>query len=291
MELQLLLQLAVNGVVIGGIYALLAIGLSLIFGILGVVNFSHGEFYMLGATATLAAVVAGGLGYWPAVLFVVLAGALAGALLYDVFLKRIGRHEFERSILLTLGIAMVIQNGALYLWGAEPRFLRVPSLAGAVALFDVRMPGTRLAALVAALGGLFLLVAMLYGTRLGRAMRGIASNPAAAAVVGIPADRIARLTTATGLGMCALAGAVLSPIYSVHPLMGTLFVFKAFAIVIIGGMGSLAGAAAVAFTLGIVESVAGGYMTLAATEAMVFGVMIAFLLFRPLGLFGRGVRV
>jgi branched-chain amino acid transport system permease protein len=288
---QVLIQLAVNGVIIGGIYALLAIGLSLIFGILGIVNFAHGEFYMLGATATYALVAVLGVGFWPAAAAVVALSAMAGVALYDLFLKRIDRHDFERSILLTVGIAMIVQNGALVLWGADPLFLRVSSLAGSVAVQDVRVPIARLGALFASAAGIAALTCLLHFTRLGQAMRAVAANTAAAAVVGIPAHRIARVTVAVGLAMCGLAGATLAPIYSIHPLMGTLFVFKAFAIVIIGGMGNLLGAGIVAFSLGVLESVLGGYVSLAATEAIVFAAMIAMLLFRPLGLFGRGVRV
>ncbi len=291
MDAQLLAQLTVNGIVIGGVYALLAIGLSLIFGILGVVNFAHGELYMLSATAAYALVAVLGIGFWPATVAVVVLSALLGAAMYDLFLKRLGHRDFERSILLTVGLAMVLQNGALVLWGAEPRFLRVPSLAGSVALLDVRIPVTRLGALVAALAGLACLACLLYLTRLGQAMRAVAANATAAAVVGIPTRRIARATVAVGLAMCGLAGAILAPVYSIHPLMGTLFVLKAFAIVIIGGMGNLLGAGIVAFALGILESVLGGYVSLATTEAIVFAAMIAVLLFRPLGVFGRGVRV
>lgn len=291
MEPAFLLQLIVNGIVIGSVYALLAIGLSLIFGILGVVNFAHGEFYMLGATATLFLVVALGLGFWPSVILVVVASAIVGVGLYDVFLRNVGRHDFERSMLLTLGLAMVLQNGALAWWGADPQFLRVSSLAGLISMFEIRIPMTRVSALVGALLGIAALGWLLYRTRLGQAMRAVASNPMAAAVVGIPTHRISRATVAVGLAMCGLAGAILAPIYTVHPLMGAMFVFKAFAIVIIGGMGNIAGAAIVAFALGIGESITGAYVTLAATEGIVFAVMIAVLLFRPLGLFGRGVRV
>lgn len=291
MELQYLLQLAANGIVIGSVYALLAIGLSLIFGILGVVNFAHGEFYMLGATATYALVALLGLDYWVSIVLVMLVAAAIGIALHDLFLKRIGRHEFERSMLLTLGLAMILQNGALAIWGADPKFVRVPALSGLISPFEVRIPLTRAAAFAAAIAGLFGLIYLLHRTRLGQAMRAVASNPTAASVVGIPANLIARATVAVGLAMCGLAGAALAPIYTVHPLMGTLFVFKAFAIVIIGGMGSLSGAAIVAFALGIVESTVGAYVSLSTTEGIVFAVMIAVLLFRPLGLFGRGLRV
>jgi branched-chain amino acid transport system permease protein len=290
MDVHLLVQLAINGVAIGSVYALLAIGLSMIFGILGIVNFAHGEFYMLGAAATLTLVTGAGLGYWPALVAVVVLSAALGATTYDLLFSRLG-HDFERSILLTLGLGMILQNGMLALVGADPQFLQVPALSGFVTVLDFRIPRTRLAALTAATLAIAVLVLLLYRTRIGQAMRAVAINPAAAAVVGISAPRVARITVAVGLAMCGLAGAILAPIYTVHPLMGTLFVFKAFAIVIIGGMGSLVGAAVVAFALGIAESIAGGYASLAATEAMVFAVMIVVLLFRPLGLFGRGVRI
>src|SRR4029077_12134534 len=127
---------------------------------------------------------------------------------------------------------------------------------------------------------------ILHRTRIGKAMRGVAQNRAAADMVGIDARTVPRLAVAIGIGRTGLAGAALAPVYAVHPLMGFNFVFKAFAIVIIGGLGNIAGAAVAAVALGMVESVVGGFLPLVMVDALVFGSMIAMLLLRPQGLFG-----
>ena len=132
---------------------------------------------------------------------------------------------------------------------------------------------------------------ILYRTRVGRAMRGVAQNREAALMVGVDPRAVSRLAVAIGIGLSGLAGAALAPVYAVHPLMGFSFVFKAFAIIIIGGLGNISGAAIAAVALGILESVAGGFLPLVMADALAFIAMIAILLLRPQGLFGRGVRV
>ena len=139
-----------------------------------------------------------------------------------------------------------------------------------------------------AFGVLYLI---LYHTRVGKAMRGVAQNRDAALMVGIDPRAVSRLAVAIGIGLSGLAGAALAPVYAVHPLMGFSFVFKAFAIIIIGGLGHISGAAFAAVGLGILESLAGGFLPLVLGDALAFIAMIAVLLLRPQGLFGRGVRV
>jgi branched-chain amino acid transport system permease protein len=156
---------------------------------------------------------------------------------------------------------------------------------------DVRVSVVRLFALglgLLAFGALYLI---LYRTRVGRAMRGVAQNREAALMVGIDPRAVSRLAVAIGIGLSGVAGAALAPVYAVHPLMGFSFVFKAFAIIIIGGLGNISGAAVAAVALGMLESVAGGFLPLVMTDALAFIAMIAILLLRPQGLFGRGVRV
>ena len=155
----------------------------------------------------------------------------------------------------------------------------------------LRLPLSRLFALglgLAAFGALYLI---LYQTRVGKAMRGVAQNRDAALMVGIDPRAVSRLAVAIGIGLSGLAGAALAPVYAVHPLMGFSFVFKAFAIIIIGGLGNISGAAIAAVALGILESLTGGFLPLVMVDALAFISMIAILLLRPQGLFGRGVRV
>jgi branched-chain amino acid transport system permease protein len=153
------------------------------------------------------------------------------------------------------------------------------------------MPVARLYALGLGFAAFAVLYLILHRTRIGKAMRGVAQNRAAADMVGIDARAVSRLAVAIGIGLTGLAGAALAPVYAVHPLMGFNFVFKAFAIIIIGGLGNISGAAIAAVMLGVIENLAGGLLPLALTDAVAFLSMIAVLLLRPQGLFGRGVRV
>jgi len=291
MNTTYLLQLVINGLVIGAFYALLAMGLSLIFGVLEIVNFAHGEFYMLGAMAAFFLLSHVQLGYWPMVAAVTVMGAGVGWLFHRLLLGGMAGRNFERSLLLTLGLGMVLQNGALYLFTATPKLARTEYGMQAVVIADMRVTLMRLFALAWAALAFVLLYLVLYRTRIGQAMRAVAENREAALVVGIRPERVARLAVVIGIALCALSGAALAPIYTVTPTMGLIFAFKAFAIVVIGGFGSIGGAAIAALALGVVEALLGGYLSLILADGVAFVAMILVLLFRPLGLFGTGVRV
>jgi len=290
-DLTFLAQLLLNGIVIGVIYALVAMGLSLIFGVLEIVNFAHGEFYMLGAMLAYFLTAQWGFGYWPAIVIVVAAAAALGYVLYEALLASLRGEGFERSILLTLGLSMVLQNGALYLFTTTPKMAGTSLSYSNVVVGELRLPLARLFALglgLAAFGALYLI---LHRTRIGKAMRGVSQNRSAALMVGIDPRAVSRLAVAIGIGLSGLAGAALAPVYAVHPLMGFSFVFKAFAIIIIGGLGNISGAAIAAVLLGVLESVVTGFLPLVMADALAFVAMILVLLVRPQGLFGRGVRV
>jgi branched-chain amino acid transport system permease protein len=291
MDLIFYIQLLLNGIVIGVIYALIAMGLSLIFGVLEIVNFAHGEFYMLGAMLAYFLTMNAQLGYWPTIVIVTAVAMSLGYVLYEALLVSLRGESFERSILLTLGLSMVLQNGAIFLFTTTPKMVSSSLSYTNITAGGLRLPLSRLFALglgLAAFGALFLI---LYHTHVGKAMRGVAQNRDAALMVGIDPRAVSRMAVAIGIGLSGLAGAALAPVYAVHPTMGFSFVFKAFAIIIIGGLGSISGAAIAAVALGILESLAGGFLPLAMVDALAFISMIAILLVRPQGLFGRGVRV
>lgn len=277
--------------VIGVIYALVAMGLSLIFGVLEIVNFAHGEFYMLGAMAAFFLSSGVNLGYWPTIVVVTLGAVCVGFVLYEALLGSLQGEGFERSILLTLGLSMVLQNGAVYLFTMTPRMISNSLTYSNVLIGDLRISQARLYALALGLAAFAALYFILHRTRIGKAMRGVSQNREAALMVGIDPRAVARLAVAIGIGLSGLAGAALAPVYAVHPVMGFAFVFKAFAIIIIGGLGNVSGAAIAAIVLGIAESLIGGFLPLVMVDALAFVAMIAILLFKPHGLFGRGVRV
>lgn len=286
-----MLQLLLGGMVIGVIYALVAMGLSLIFGVLEIVNFAHGEFYMLGAMAAFFLSSGVNLGYWPTVAVVTLGAVCVGFVLYEALLGSLQGEGFERSILLTLGLSMVLQNGAVYLFTMTPRMISNSLTYSNVLIGDLRISQARLYALALGLAAFAALYLILHRTRIGKAMRGVSQNREAALMVGIDPRAVARLAVAIGIGLSGLAGAALAPVYAVHPVMGFAFVFKAFAIIIIGGLGNVSGAAIAAIVLGIAESLIGGFLPLVMVDALAFVAMIVILLFKPHGLFGRGVRV
>jgi branched-chain amino acid transport system permease protein len=291
MDAGFLLQLLLNGLVIGVIYALVAMGLSLIFGVLEIVNFAHGEFYMLSAMLAYFLTSGAGFGYWPTVLVVTAVALCLGLVLFEALLGSLAGASFERSILLTLGLSMVLQNGAVYLFTTTPKMMATALSYATVSLGDSRISLVRLYALGLGLAAFALLYLILYRTRIGKAMRGVAQNRNAAMMVGIDPRAVSRLAVAIGIGLSGLAGAALAPVYAVHPLMGFAFVFKAFAIIIIGGLGNVAGAAIAAVALGMLETLVGGFLPVVMVDALAFGAMILVLLVRPQGLFGRGVRV
>ena len=291
MDWSFFAQLLLNGLVMGVIYALVAMGLSLIFGVLEIVNFAHGEFYMLASMLAYFLTAQWGFDYWATILVVTVVGVAVGYVLFEGLLLALRGETFERSILLTMGLSMVLQNGAVFLFTTNPHLLESKLSYQNIVVGDFRMPVARLYALGLGFAAFAVLYLILHRTRIGKAMRGVAQNRAAADMVGIDARAVSRLAVAIGIGLTGLAGAALAPVYAVHPLMGFNFVFKAFAIIIIGGLGNISGAAIAAVILGVIESLAGGLLPLALTDAVAFLSMIAVLLLRPQGLFGRGVRV
>jgi branched-chain amino acid transport system permease protein len=283
-----LLQLMLNGLMLGLIYALIAVGLALIFGVLEVINFAHGEFLMLGGYAMALSLPLFGLSYWPALAVAVLTTSLVGVVLYEFFLRHVGQKEFERSILTTLGISMILLYGMQYLFTATPLMVDTTYGFEGIEVGSIRITMTRLIA-----GGLSIVAFTgLYGllkfTQFGRAMRAIAQNREAAMMVGIKPRHVARNAVTLAAALCGLAGAALAPIQLLHPAMGQAIVFKAFALVVIGGLGNMTGAVVVAVALGMIESWVGGFFGIVWQEGAIFTIMIVAVLLRPDGIFQRG---
>ena len=283
-----LLQLTLNGIALGLLYALIAVGLSLIFGVMEIINFAHGELLMLGAFAMTFALPVVGLLYWPALAASLFASMLAGFVIFEILLVRLRPDEFERSILITLGLSIILIHTVQYLFTATPRMVDTQYGFDGVAIGTIRLTWTRLigaGAAIVAFAGLYLTLRF---TQFGRAMRAIAQNREAALMVGIRPRTVARNAVILAAGLCGLAGSALAPIQLVTPYMGQFLIFKAFALVIIGGLGNIPGAVVAAVALGLVESWIGGFFTAAWQEGAVFVIMIVVLMLRPDGLFKRG---
>jgi len=283
-----LLQLTLNGIALGLLYALIAVGLSLIFGVMEIINFAHGELLMLGAFAMCFALPVMGLLYWPALATAILGTMLVGYLVYEGLLVHLKPDEFERSILVTLGLSIILIHLMQYLFTATPRMVDSQYGFDGVEIGSIRITWTRVigaGASIAAFAGLY---GVLRFTQFGRAMRAIAQNREAALMVGIRPRVVARNAVILAAGLCGLAGAAISPIQLVTPYMGQFLIFKAFALVIIGGLGNIPGAVAAAIGLGLIESWFGGFFEITWQEAAVFVIMIVVLFVRPDGLFKRG---
>jgi branched-chain amino acid transport system permease protein len=283
-----LLQLMLNGLALGLLYALIAVGLSLIFGVMEIINFAHGELLMLGAFAMTFALPVVGLLYWPALAAAVVLAMLAGLVIYEILLARLRPDEFERSILITLGLSIILIHTVQYFFTATPRMVDTQYGFTGIAIGSIRLTWTRVigaGAAIVAFAGLYLTLRF---TQFGRAMRAIAQNREAALMVGIRPRTVARNAMILATGLCGLAGAALAPIQLVTPYMGQFLIFKAFALVIIGGLGNIPGAVAAAVALGLIESWIGGFFNAAWQEGAVFVIMIVVLMLRPDGLFKRG---
>jgi branched-chain amino acid transport system permease protein len=218
----------------------------------------------------------------------VIATALCGLVIYELFLSRLQIGEFERSILITLALSIIILHVAQYLFTANPRIVDTQYGFDGVTIGAIRITWTRVIGAAAALAAFGMLYVLLKHTQFGRAMRAIAQSRDAALMVGIRPKRVARNAVVLATALCGLAGAALAPIQLVTPGMGQYLIFKAFALVIIGGLGNVPGTIAAAIGLGLMESFIGGFFEIVWQEAAVFIVMIAVLFLRPEGLFKRG---
>ncbi|MGI6853722.1 branched-chain amino acid ABC transporter permease [Mesorhizobium sp. 1B3] len=295
MSYEFLLQLIVNGIVVGLIYGLIATGLALLFGILHIVNFAHGEMVMLAMYAMAVAVPFLGGSYMASFALIVLAAALvgwlvSGGLLAVLSSKRGQMAIFEKSLLLTLGLSIILLNGVQYIFTATPMMVTTDIPTGALTLGSVRLSyGHAIAGAIAIVVfvGLYL---FLTRSNSGRALRAVAQNREAALMIGLDPEKVARKAITLSVVLCAMGGAILIPLYVFQPIVGQALLLKVFAIVIIGGMGNVMGAAVVALGLGILESVVGGFANIVWQNAIAFLGMIVVLLIRPQGLFALAMR-
>ncbi|ARP86557.1 branched-chain amino acid ABC transporter permease [Bordetella genomosp. 9] len=281
----LLIQALVNGVIIGLLYLLMAVGFTMVFGVMRIVNFAHGEFYMVGAFASYFFVTRWELPFVAAVGLAFVVALILGWLVEEVVLKPF-RHDELNGMIATIGLAMVLQTGALMLYGPETQVM--PSVAeGAVFLGGVALPMSRLYVVVFSVLVLLGLYLFIGHSRTGRALRAVVQDMEIATAQGIRARVMYPLGFGIGVGLAAVAGALMAPLFSVSPFVGATPLLKAFIVVILGGLGSIPGAALASLMLGIVESVAGTFMSNSIADILVFALVIAMLLVRPSGLLGR----
>lgn len=280
-------QQVANGLINGMGYVLIAVGLTLVFGVLRIVNFAHGEFYMLGAFLTFFAMSILGVGYLPAVVIAVLAVAAFGVAA-NQFLFRPLRREHEFTILMvSLGLSLMIANGGDLLFGADPKYIRSPFADEVVEIGEVFLTWQRILVFLAAavlIGAFYLFVRF---TRMGKMMQATAQNRDGAALSGVNIDWVHTYTFALAGGLAAAAGALLGPTAVIFPHLGEWAVLKAFIVVVMGGLGSMGGAVVGGLVLGVVEALGANYISIAFKDAIGYGIIVLVLLWRPAGLFAK----
>jgi branched-chain amino acid transport system permease protein len=283
MTIETLAQALLNGFALALVYVLVALGLTLIFSIFEIINFAHGEFYMLGGYVTYVAFAVLGIPYFVTLFVAVAVVGLVGLVAERLIFRHL-RGRTLNAFIVSLGL-WVLQSGAQLVFGVLDK--SVPSaFSGIVRFGPVIISVERLVVVLVAVGLIAILYAFLQWTRMGRAMRAVAQDPDGAALQGVNIESISMGAFAIGCALAGSAGGLLAPIFAVSPTMGALPVIKAFIMIIVGGMGSLPGAILGGLLLGTVEGIGSMFFGSAAVEVLGFLMVIAVLLVRPRGLLG-----
>ncbi|MEQ8365769.1 MAG: branched-chain amino acid ABC transporter permease [Roseicyclus sp.] len=286
-NINLVLGQMVLGMVNGVFYAILSLGVAIIFGLLGVINFAHGVFFMLGAFVAYGLLEFLGIGYWPALILVPLIVGAFGVVLEVLLIRHLYRLEHLYGLLLTLGMALAIEGFIRVVFGPQGLPYSMPdNLRGAVNLGFMFLPYYRAWVVVAGIILCFATWYVIEQTPLGAKLRAATDNPKLVQAFGINVPVMLTLTYGAGVALAGLAGVMAAPILTVDPSMGTNIVIIAFAVVVIGGMGSILGAILTGFGLGILEGLTKAIYS-EASSTVIFVVMVIVLVTRPRGLFGK----
>jgi branched-chain amino acid transport system permease protein len=285
--IQALFSQLLVGLINGSFYALLSLGLAIIFGLLNVINFCHGALYMLGALVAYLMLEHLGIGYWPALIVSPLVVGLLGVVIERTMLKRLQGLDPLYGLLLTFGLALVIQGVARNYFGVSGEPYDIPAqLTGGKNLGFMFLPNYRAWVVLASV----LLCALTWfiteRTRLGSYLRAATENPVLVQAFGINVPRLITVTYGLGVALAAFGGVMAAPIYRVSPLMGADLIIVVFAVVVIGGMGSILGSIVTGFALGVIEGLTKVFYP-EASNTVVFVIMALVLLVKPAGLFGR----
>ena len=275
------------GLINGAFYAMLSLGLAVIFGLLNIINFTHGAQYMMGAFCAWFLLNKAGVGYWWALLLAPIIVGAIGMVIERTMLARLYKLDHLYGLLLTFGLALIIQGMFRNEFGSSGLPYQIPSeLTGGMNLGFMFLPIYRGWVIVASLVLCFSTWYVIERTKLGSYLRAATENPALVQAFGVNVPRMITLTFGFGVALAALAGVMAAPIYQVNPLMGADMIIVVFAVVVIGGMGSIMGAILTGFGLGVVEGLS-KYFYPEASNTVIFVVMVIVLMFRPAGLFGR----
>lgn len=275
------------GLINGSFYAVLSLGLAIIFGMLNIINFAHGALYMMGAFVTWLCLSQLGLNYWAALLVVPLVVGAFGILIERLFLRHLYRIDHLYSLLFTFGLALALEGLFRYIFGAAGKPYPVPQeLAGVFRLGFMVLPVYRAWVIVAAVTVCVVVWLVIEKTKLGAWLRAATENPSLVTAFGINVPLMLTLTYGFCVGLAGFAGVLAAPIYQVSPGMGSNLIIIVFAVVVIGGLGSIGGAILTGLALGVIEGLTKVYYPSAST-IVVFLVMVLVLLLRPSGFFGK----
>ncbi|MFU2487724.1 branched-chain amino acid ABC transporter permease [Thauera sp. WH-1] len=275
------------GLVNGSFYALMSLGLAVIFGMLQIINFAHGAMYMMGAMFAWMAMVYLGIGYWWSLVLVPFAVGAIGIVIERFLLQWIYKLDHLYGLLLTFGLALMIGGGFRYVFGAAGQPYTIPKeLSGVIDLGFMFMPKYRLWVIVASLAVCFATWYMIEKTRLGAYLRAATENPKLTQAFGINVPVMVMLTYAFGAALAGFAGVLAAPTTQVSPLMSANMIITVFAVVVIGGMGSIMGSIVTGLGLGVLEGLTKVFYA-EASSTVIFVVMVFVLMFRPAGLFGK----
>lgn len=287
--LTLFIQQVLNGLLDGVYYLLIALGLSLIFSLGGIVNLAHGAFYAIGAYLTI--VLAPHLGFGGAIIASPLLVALIGIVIERGLFQRFYRSDPILSLLLTFGLAMVAEQSLRMIFGAPPLSFSIPpELRGQIFIGDFIYSRYRALLLLIAVGCVLGLWFLLQRTAFGRVVRAGVQNPDMVGALGISLQPYMMTIAGIGIGLAGLAGVLLAPIYSIHPAMGQEIITPAFVVVVIGGLGSFWGVVVAALMVGLVKGITIGLGFTQWSTAVIYLMMLLVLLFRPRGLFGERIQ-
>ena len=286
LDVAILLPSFLNGVTTGAVYALIALGLTLIYGVLHIINFAHGAALMVALYAVYFLKNRAGIDPYLALPLVVAAMFALGYGLQRVVINRAGHGKDENILLVTLGLAIVLENLALLFFKSDTRTIETAYTLTTVAVGPATIALTKLVAFAGALAAATVLLWVVHGTDLGRAIRAVAKETQGARLMGIDVEHVYAMSFGIGLACVGAAACFLLPAYYVNPQVGSGFVLVAFTIVVLGGMGSFAGALLGGLLIGVVESLGGLFLGESLGQIGIFAIFIAVLLFRPQGLLG-----
>ena len=285
--LDIVPQLLVSGVLIGGVYGLLSIGLTLIFGVLRIVNFAQGEFIMLAMFGAFWLHALWGIDPYLSIFIVTPVIFGLGLLAERIVIKPILHAPHAMQIFATFGLSVALQNVALTLWGADYRSVQTTYASQSFVVANIAISATSLYAFIVAFVMAGVLIAFLQFSRDGKALRAMVQNRYAAALMGVNTERLNRVAFGAGVGCAAVAGCILTPMYYTFPTAGVDLIITAFVVVVLGGLGSVAGAMVGGLIIGITQTMTGFFISVEFKDVIALMLFILILLIRPQGLFGR----